>query len=140
MHLNSDDPDSTLNARQEAAIAALLTEHTIERAAEKAKVSPRTLYRWLDSPAFAAAYRKARRAAFNQAIALTQRFTPLAVNTLAKVMTDPSASASARVAAAASMLRFGREAIELDDLAARVESLESLTESTRPRMPSTRWN
>jgi len=39
-------------------------------------------------PDFAKAYRAARRQAFGQAIALTQRNDPLAVNTLAQVMMD----------------------------------------------------
>ena len=88
------------------------------------KVCERTVYRWLEDQHFAAAYRKARREAFSQAIALTQRYAPLAVNTLAKIMTDPAAPTNAKVTAASTILRFGREGIELDDLAARVEVLE----------------
>ena len=99
-------------------------------------MSQRTLYRWLDRPAFSKAYHKARREAFGQAIALTQRYAPLAVNTLAQVMMDTSAPASSKVAAATGLLRFGREGIELDDLAARVEALEraprQVQESGRP--------
>jgi hypothetical protein len=60
----------------------------------------------------------------SQAIALTQRYAPLAVNTLAPVMMDAHAPASSKVAAATGLLRLGREGIELDDLAARVETLE----------------
>ena len=72
-----------------------------------------------------AAYRAARRQAFDQAIALTQRYASLAVTTLAKVMADASAANAAKVSAATAMLKFGRESIELDDLAARIETLES---------------
>ena len=54
----------------------------------------------------------------------TQRYAPLAVNTLAQVMMDDGAPSSSKVAAATTILRFGREGIELDDLAARVEALE----------------
>ncbi|MCH7792525.1 MAG: hypothetical protein IID31_09635 [Planctomycetes bacterium] len=113
-----------LTPKQERAVAALLTEHSVERAAASAKVGTRTIYRWLDEPDFAAAYRRARRKAFGQAIALTQRYAPLAVNTLAKVMMDESAPHNAQVRAAATMLKFARDGIELDDLAARVEALE----------------
>jgi hypothetical protein len=59
-----------------------------------------------------------------QAIALTQRYAPLAVNTLAQVMTDADAPPSATVQAATTILRFGRDGLELDDLAARIEALE----------------
>jgi hypothetical protein len=47
--------------RGEAAIAALLTEPTIEAAAAKARISVRTLKYWLRQPRFQAAYRQARR-------------------------------------------------------------------------------
>jgi hypothetical protein len=48
----------------------------------------------------------------------------LAVNTLAKIMHDEKAAASARVAAAVAVLKFSRESIELDDLTSRIEALE----------------
>ncbi|QKK08413.1 MAG: hypothetical protein HND58_09645 [Planctomycetota bacterium] len=40
-------------------------------------------------------------------------------------MADASAANAAKVSAATAMLKFGRESIELDDLAARIETLES---------------
>ena len=104
---------------------ALLNEQTLSKAAAAAEVGQRTLYRWLRKPEFSRAYRQARREAFGQAIALTQRYAPLAVNTLAQVMMDDRAPTSSKVAAATTILRFGREGIELDDLAARVEALEN---------------
>ena len=125
-----------LTANQERAIIALLNEQTIGRAAAAVDVSQRTLYRWLDKPVFACAYRKARREAFGQAIALTQRYAPLAVNTLAQVMMNDSAPSSSKVAAATTILRFGREGIELDDLAARVDALE---QATPQREKAPRW-
>jgi hypothetical protein len=73
---------------------------------------------------FATAYRHARRQAFGQAIAMTQRLAALAVNTLGTIMADTTAPHHARVTAATAILRFGREGIELDDMAARIESLE----------------
>lgn len=117
-------PES-LTPKQEAAVAALLTEPTVARAAEKCGVGERTLYRWLSEEAFAAAYRSARREAFAVAIAASQRFAPAAVATLARVMGDPDTPAANRIAAAAQLLRFARESIELDDLAERIERLEA---------------
>ena len=132
----ADEPQDGLSRKQEQAIVALLNEQTIGRAASAAGVHERTLYRWLDRPAFSRAYRQARREAFGQAIALTQRYAPLAVNTLAQVMMDQAAPHHAKVSAATTLLRFGREGIELDDLAARVEALEraprQVQESGRP--------
>ncbi len=121
----TDDLQRALTPVQERAIIALLNEQTLSKAAAAAEVGQRTLYRWLRKPEFSRAYRQARREAFGQAIALTQRYAPLAVNTLAQVMMDQGAPHHAKVSAAMGLLRFGREGIELDDLAARVEALEN---------------
>ena len=48
--------------KKEEAIAALLTQPSIEQAARVAGVGPKTLLRWLKLPEFQAAYREARRA------------------------------------------------------------------------------
>jgi len=113
-----------MSPKQELAILALLAEPTIAKAAEKADIGSRTLYRWLDDERFSAAYRAARREAFAHAVSLTQRYAPMAVQALAKIMTDPGAPASSRVSAATAVLSFARESIELDDLAERVKALE----------------
>ncbi len=132
----NDDLHQGLTPPEERAIIALLNEQTVGRAAAAAKVGQRTLYRWLRDPIFSRAYRQARRDAFGQPIALTQRYAPLAVNTLAQVMMDDQAPSSSKVAAATTILRFGREGIELDDLGARVEALE---QAAPQRQKSARW-
>ena len=58
-----------------------------------------------------------RRQAFQQSIAMCQRATPVAVQALYKIVTDTSMKASVTVAAATAIMKFGRESIELDDLA-----------------------
>lgn len=113
-----------LSDKQEQAIIALLKEPTVRRAAESIGIGERTLHRWLDDPEFSSAYRKARHIAFAHAIALTQQYTPVAIATLARVMSDARSPAASRVAAAMGLLKFSRDSIELDDLAARVEALE----------------
>lgn len=113
-----------LTHKQEQAIVALLNEPTVARAARSLGLSEKSLYRWLDERAFGRAYRKARREAFAQAIANSQRYAPLAVQMLAKIMADETLSVSARVSAASILLKFSRESIELDDLAQRVDELE----------------
>jgi hypothetical protein len=129
-----------LTHKQEAAIIALLNEPTVSKAAVACGLNDRTIYRWLDESAFSKAYRKARREAFAQAIAATQRYAPVAVQTLAKIMTDPTLSASARVSAATSLLKFSRESIELDDLATRVDDLEkSMKQEAEQKPPTAAW-
>ena len=114
-----------LDPKQEDAIVALLNQPTVKAAAESLGMSERQLHRWLDEPGFAKAWRAARRVAFAQAISLSQRYTPMAVQTLAKISTDQSAPHAARVSASTALLKFSRESIELDDLAERVEALEA---------------
>lgn len=130
-------------AKRDRAILALLTEPTLSRAAEIAGVCDKTLRRWLQEPAFLAEYRRARREAFAQAIAVTQRYAPAAVVTLAKIMGDPNAPYPSRVSAATSILKFSRDSIELDDLAARIEALErgaASPGSFRPSVFSGDWS
>lgn len=117
--------EAQLTARHEKAIAALLSETSTARAAEAAGVGERTLHRWLGEPAFCEALRLARRRAFDQSISQAHRYASAAVQTLARVMADPVSTANARVAAASAILRFGREAIELDDIEMRVSALEA---------------
>jgi len=74
-----------LTRKQEALIAALLTEPTYAAAADKAGVGTATLYRWLNVPAFRTAYRQARREAVESAIARSQAGSGQAVETLLDV-------------------------------------------------------
>lgn len=121
--------DITLPPKQQAALDALLTEPTVAKAAQKIGITERTLYRWMNEPAFARVYAQHRRQAFGQAVALTQRYAPVAVQTLAKLMLDATVPASDRIKAATAILRLGREGIEIDDLQHRVAELESLHEA-----------
>jgi hypothetical protein len=119
-----------LKAKQEEAIIALLAQPTIKQAAAAAGVGERTMHTWLkEDAAFVAAYRDARRQSFSHAVAMTQQYSSLAVNTLGKIMVDPAAQTSSKVAAASAVLRFGRESMELDDLAVRLEALEQSAEN-----------
>jgi hypothetical protein len=73
-----------LGRKQEAAIAALLTERTHADAAAKAGISEATLARWLRVPAFIVAYRAARLRVVEAAIARLQRATGAAVRALTR--------------------------------------------------------
>ena len=116
-----------LTPLQERAIVALLNEPTVLKAALAVGVGERTIHSWLDDPAFSAAFRRARREVFGQAVSLSGRYASMAIHTLAQIMTDKTAPTSARVSAASAMLRFARESIEIEDLSARVALLEQST-------------
>ncbi len=110
--------------KQDQAIAALLEQPTISKAAKKAGVGERTLLRWLKLDDFQLAYRIARRALVSQAIAHLQQITGEAVETLRLVMKDKSAPASAKVAAARIALDLAFKAIETEDVEQRLTALE----------------
>ena len=114
-----------LTAKQERAITALLSHPTIEAAGEALGVNPATLHRWLQEPAFEAAYRAARREAVGQAIARLQQVSTAAVTVLVRVMASEKTPPSTRVAAAKTVLDTAIRAVELDDLQARIAALEA---------------
>jgi hypothetical protein len=117
--------------KQEEAIAALLTQRTVEEAAGAAGIGTATLLRWQKQPEFQKAYREARRAAFGQAVARLQQASSAAVSTLLKVMVDVAAPASTRVRAADSVLGHSVRAIEIEDIEARVSELERAAEPNK---------
>jgi len=116
--------DQELTVKQEKALSALLSEVTFTSAAAKAGVSERTLYTWLNEPAFKEAYRAACRASVQQAIAQLQNASSNALSVLLEIMNDKEEKASTRVIAAKTVLESGMKAFELEDLAQRIEALE----------------
>jgi hypothetical protein len=106
----------------EQAIAALLSEPTLERAALATGVSVRCLKNWLASPAFAAAYRDARRRTMETTIGRLQGAAALAVDALLECLQAPSAAA--RVTAAKVILDKAVAGVELGDILQRLEILE----------------
>jgi hypothetical protein len=68
--------------QQEIAIAALLTAPTLTDAAAQAKVSERTLRRWLANENFADAFAVARKQALDAAVFTLQQAVTEAVTTL----------------------------------------------------------
>ena len=81
-------PGQKLARKQEAAIAALLSQRTVEDAARVAGIGTRTLFRWLELSEFREAYLQARRQAFGQATARLQQATGAAVSVLLSLMLD----------------------------------------------------
>ena len=74
-----------LTSKQEALIAALLTEPNYTAAAIKAGVSPATVYRWLQLPSFRLACRQARRELVESAVGRMQAAAGQAIETLLHV-------------------------------------------------------
>ena len=118
--------------KKEEAIAALLTQQTIENAARSIGIGVSTLLRWQKDPEFDAGYRAAQRAAYRQTTARLQQASPAAATVLTKLMVDSNTPASVRARTADSVLSHAAKAIEIQDLEARVAELERATEASKP--------
>lgn len=114
-----------LTRKQEAAIAALLAEPTLERAADVTGVAESTLRRWLQRPDFADRYREARQALVDNAVRDLQRACGEAARVLRDVATNPETPATARVAACKAILEQTYKGLEVFDLAERIAKLET---------------
>jgi hypothetical protein len=114
---------TALTVKQHNAIAALMVQPTVRKAAEVAEVPERTLYKWLKSPLFVEEYRAARREATSQAIARLQQVSGAAVSELLRLATQ-ARSEAVRLGAVCKILDLAIKSVELDDLAARLTALE----------------
>ena len=113
----------TLSAKQEKALVALIAAPTLEAAAEVAKVTPRTLHRWIRGDRlFRNEYKEARRAALDGAIASLQLGATEAVETLREGMKDRNVQA--RIRAASILLDNAFKAHHAFDLEERLKRLE----------------
>jgi hypothetical protein len=121
--------------KKEEAIAALLSQRSIEDAARAVDLNPNTLLRWLQIPEFRDAYLKARREAVGQAIARLQQATGAAAITVLKLMTDPNAPAAVKLRAAECVFAHAIKGIELEDIETRLTELD--TPLRAPRMDGT---
>lgn len=120
---------ANLNVKQENFIMALMSTSTTEEAYRKAGISPTTAYKYLNDAFFKEEYRRIRRETMQQVTSKLQQSSLIAVQTLLDVMMDiENSTPSARVQAARITLENAYRGIELEDLQARIEKLESTLE------------
>src|SRR5271154_5083857 len=110
--------------KKEEAVAAVLSQRTLEEAARTAGVGVATLMRWQRLPEFQEALCRARREALSQTIGRLQQGSSAAATTLLKVMLDQNTPASTKVRAADSVMNHALRAMELEDVLARLHELE----------------
>ena len=115
-----------LTRRQERAVLALLTEATVARAAARAHVSERQLYRWQKVPAFRTAVVAASRELFEDALAKLRAAAPDATATI-RNLRQRAKSESVRLRAALAIFEIPSK-IDLQDVLERVAALEQRAE------------
>jgi hypothetical protein len=121
------EQDGKREQLEDRALAALLSETTIVKAAAAAGISESTLARWLAEPSFRARYREARRRVVEQAISSLQRATGEAVETLRRNLT--CGVPAAEISAAKAIVDQAFRGLEVIDLASRIEQLERGTDT-----------
>jgi len=128
MSENGRQIGDALTPKQTRAMLAMLEHPTLRDAASAVGIGESTLYRWAQIPAFKSAYMDARREAVRQSIAHLQSATGEAVTCLRNVMNSKTGSDAAKVSAARAVLELALKAVEIEDLAERVQQLEILME------------
>jgi hypothetical protein len=126
------DEKSELKGKQATALVALLAQPSVEDAARAAGVTPRTLWRYLRDPIFAAEYKVARRELVGHTIMRLQADASHAARALRTIVDDREAPASARVTAARAIIEHALKGAELTDLMERLDVLEA-TLKDRPK-------
>ena len=115
---------SKFTRKKEQAIAALLSQRTIEGAARLAGIGVKTLKRWLKNQEFCEEYRKARLEVVHQATALVQKNILAAGMIILKIMADPKARDEVRLKAVKLTWDISLNGIALEDLEKRISEIE----------------
>lgn len=128
---SGDGHGEKFSRRQEAAIAALLSETTVAAAAKTARVGEATLARWLKDPQFGERYRQARKQVLEIAVARLAKIAQDAVATLHEVASNSQSPASSRVTAARAIIETALKTVEIEDIQQRLSELEKSVKSKK---------
>lgn len=96
-----------MTPKKEKAIQALLTESNKKKAAEVAGISYRTLMNYCKDEEFMSVYRAEQKELIVEATRIAQRNISDSIQTLVSIAGDPNATATARIKAASSVLKWG---------------------------------
>jgi hypothetical protein len=114
-----------LPAKQEAFLASLLSHSTIKAACEESKISETTAWRYLNEEKFKQRYRETQRRVVEHAIVRLRADAGGAAKALREIVDNSTAPASARVAAARTILEITFKSVELYDIEGRMDALEA---------------
>lgn len=120
-----------LNAKQEKALAALLSSPSIREASALAGLSERQVHRYLADPAFAAEYQAARDEAFKRGLSSLQIGAQSAAAVMRRIVEDEANSPALRLGAAAKLISLAIKAREIQNVEARLDDMERRLEEAK---------
>ncbi|MBI3988822.1 MAG: helix-turn-helix domain-containing protein [candidate division NC10 bacterium] len=112
-----------LTPRQRAVITYLVAAPTIEEAARRAKISKTTIYKWLREEAFREVLKAERNRVLQESLDVLKWAAGLAVLQLV-ALASAGQQESTRLGASKAILDYTLRAKELEELEARIETLE----------------
>src|SRR2546421_3244724 len=107
--------------KEEAFVAALLSQPTIAQAAQAAGIADATADRWLKDRAFQARYAEARRQALGEVLACVQQSMLGAVAVLRSKMLAGDSPAWLQVQCAKHLLDIGLRAVEIEQMQCQIQ-------------------
>ncbi len=116
--------NGALTSSQKRAIGALLTARNVRAAAQAAKVSERSLTRWLADPAFQSALHQAEAEALSETVRHLAHVAGLAVDALKAVLSKDESQVADKIRAAGVVLGKLGDLRELAELESRLTALE----------------
>jgi len=122
----------TLTRRQRVVLPYLITTSSLEEGCRKARVSKTTVYAWLKEPGFQAELKRLRQALLDEAFDRLKAGMTQAVDKLLSLL-ETDGQLGIQLRAAQTLLDHGIKAVELQDLAHRLEELEAHVASQRTR-------
>ncbi len=117
---------SELSRKQEKVLIDLLNGSSITNSAKLNGVSETAIYKWLNDETFKSEYRRLRREAVESSLSILQQTTTEAVETLRRNLHCENPAVEVRTAQI--ILDTSIKAIELTDIAERLEKLEAMQE------------
>lgn len=113
-----------MTARQQKALAALLTCPTVREAAKTAGLDESTIRRYKQNPAFMAEYRRRSAELLEVATDKAKAAMPPAIDRLRIIVDDDQQQAQQQIAAARAVLEYGLRLVEANDFETRLRALE----------------
>jgi hypothetical protein len=115
LKVSYEDTSDGLTARQRRAVVALVTNPTVEKAAQAIGIGRRQLHRYAQNPAFRAAVQNAHRELYEEALYKAHAAAASAISSLTGIVESPIAKNADRIGAARTILEQANRAAEKFD-------------------------